>query len=305
MNDILLPRKICKGDTVGIIAPSRPIYNIEDKIKKGTEVLENLGYKVVLSRNIRKQLYYSAGTPQERADDLNEMFSNHEISMILCATGGITSNQILPYIDFEAIKNNPKPLIGYSDITTLLLAIYKKTGLITFHGPDLSDIANLNRDTLEFMFNLLSGEIENKTLSSEMEVIQEGTAIGKLIGGNIYLINGLLGTKFFPVLDDSVLFWEETGVPPAMIHQELMHLKLAGALDNIRGLVIGHLSDCTDNKYENENRSVNEIVVEVVDNKNLPIIKVDSFGHDINNFYTFPIGLNAEIDTVKKYFSLK
>ncbi|MFA7253488.1 MAG: LD-carboxypeptidase [Patescibacteria group bacterium] len=305
MNDILLPKKICKGDTIGIIAPSRPVYNIEEKIKKGAEVLEDMGYKVVFGRNIKKQLYYSAGTPQERADDLNEMFSNPKISMILCATGGITSNQLLPYIDFDIIKNNPKPFIGYSDITTLLLAIYKKTGLVTFHGPDLSDIAGLNKDALQFLFNLLSGEIKNKTLSQDIEIIQEGTAIGKLIGGNIYLINGLLGTPFSPSLDGSIFFWEETGVPPAMVHQELMHLKLAGALDDIRGIVIGHLSDCIDNKYENENRSINEIIIEVINNKNIPIIKVDSFGHDINDFYTFPIGLNAEIDTVKKYFSLK
>ncbi len=301
----LLPKKIKQGDTIGIIAPSRPIYNIDDKIKAGIKTLQALGYKVVLGKNLQKQFYYSAGTAQERADDLNEMFSNQEIDMILCATGGITSNQILPYIDFETIRKNPKPFIGYSDITTLLLAIYEKTGLVTFHGPDLSDFAKLTKDAQDFLFSLLSGEKENISLPNNMEVIQEGSANGKLVGGNLYLLDGLLGTPYFPPTDNSILFWEETGSSPAMINQELMHLKLSGALDKVSAIVIGHLSDCKDKKYENENRPIAEIIIEIINKKEIPIIKVDFFGHDINNFYTFPIGLKAKIDTDKKHFSLE
>jgi muramoyltetrapeptide carboxypeptidase len=185
------------------------------------------------------------------------------------------------------------------------LSIYKKTGLITFHGPDLSDFASLSENARNFLFDILSGKKENLILSENIEVIQEGVAAGELIGGNIYLINGLLGTPYFPNLENSIFFWEETSVSPAMINQELIHLKLAGELNKVSAIVIGHLSDCDDKKYKDENRSINEIIVEVVNNDKIPIIKVDSFGHDINNFYAFPIGLNAKIDTAKKHFSLE
>lgn len=305
MNNILFPKNLKNGDTIGIIAPSRPIYDIEKQINSGTKLLTNLGYKVVFGKNIGKHSYYSAGRPKERADDLNKMFLDLKINMILCATGGISSSQIIPYIDFDAISKNPKPLVGYSDNTNLLLSIYQQTGLVIFHGPNLRELAGLTKKALDILFNLASDSKRNVPLSEGFEVIQEGKAEGKLIGGNLYLMSGLLGTTYFPNLDNSILFWEDIGVAPAMLHQELMHLKLAKALDKVSAIVIGNLADCNDKKHKNDNRPISEIIVEVINNVKIPIIKVDSFGHDVSNFFTYPIGLNAKINTAKKYFSLE
>lgn len=292
------------GDTIGIIAPSRPIYDIKKQINAGTKALTDLGYKVVFGKNTKKHSYYSAGSPKERADDLNKMFLNPKIGMILCATGGISSNQIIPYINFDAISKNPKPFVGYSDNTTLLLAVYQQTGLVTFHGPNLRELAGLTKKALDTLFDLVSSSKRNVPLSEGFEVIQDGVAEGKLIGGNLYLMSELLGTPYFPNLDNAILFWEDTGVSPAMLHQELMRLKLAEALDNISAVVIGHLADCNDKKHKNDDRPISEIVVEVVGNAKIPIIKVESFGHNVSNFFTYPIGLTAKIDSSLKYFSL-
>lgn len=305
MIKILLPKKVKPGDTIGIISPSRPIYNIRNKINAGIKIINSLGYKTVFGKNANNHFYYSAGTPKERADDLNKMFANKNIAAIICTTGGITANETLPYINFKTIQNNPKPFIGYSDITTLLLAIYQKTGLITFHGSDLSDLSSLTDEARNFLFKLLSGRYKGLSLPNEMEIVQEGTASQRLMGGNIYLINGLLGTPYLPNFDKAILFWEGVSTSPAMLNQELMHLKLAGILGKASAIVIGHLSDCKDKKYPKDNRPINEIIVEIVDNPKIPIIKVNYFGHDINNFFTFPVGIKAEIDTVKKRFLLK
>ena len=305
MNEVLLPAKLEKGDNIGIVAPSRPVYAVKEKVEKGAEILLQMGYGVKFSQNFNKQSYYSAGSTHERTDDLNQMFANPDIGMIMTATGGISSNQLLPYLDFELIKKNPKPFVGYSDITTLLLTIYQKTGLVTFHGPDLADFSGLDQKSRDFLFALVGGNLLPGSSLGKIKVIQEGKAVGKLIGGNLYLIGSLLGTEYFPDFDNAILFWEETGESPAKIHQELMHLKLAGVFDNLAGIIIGYLSDCTDKKYEEENRPIADIMIEVLGNKDVPVIKVDSFGHDLTSFYTFPIGLNAQIDTRENSFSIK
>jgi muramoyltetrapeptide carboxypeptidase len=141
-------------------------------------------------------------------------------------------------------------------------------------------------------------------LPPAFKVIKPGRAQGKLLGGNIHLINSLLETEYCPDYRGAILFWEEIGESPAMLDFKLQQLKLAGVLAKISGMVIGYLSNCRDKKYPRDNRSIEDIVLAIAQKYKFPIIKVDYFGHDIDNFYTFPVGGRAEIDTAHKKFKL-
>jgi len=303
---IIYPKPLKKGDVIGIIAPSRPIYNYRPEIAAGLKSLEKMGFKLKFGQNLNKHFYYAAGTPAEKANDFNKMFRDPKVKAIFCATGGSSANQILDEIDWTAVKNNPKYFWGYSDISVLLLAIYKKTGLVTYHGPDVYSLATLNSKPRQLTFDLLTQETKKSTFDypSVFEVIRPGQAQGKLLGGNITLINSLLGTEYCPDYKGAILFWEEVGESPAMLDFKLQQLKLAGVLSKISGMVIGHLSGCRDKKYPRDNRSINDIILVITKKYKFPIIKVNYFGHDTNNFYPFPIGGQAQIDTDNKVFKL-
>jgi len=298
------PESIKPGDTIGIVAPSRPILLIKKEIDKGIMNLRKLGYKIKLGKNIRKRLYYSAGTPKEKADDVNAMFKDKEVKAIICATGGSSSNQTIPYLDFDIVRKNPKIFLGYSDITTLLLAINAKTELITFHGPSVYELSHLDSNALNFLLNLISEREESYAFPKKMAVIKSGKAEGKLIGGNIMVFNSLVDSNYCTPSQKSIFFWEEIGESPAMIDFRLNELKNRGFFEKISAMVVGHLSKCKDKKYPEDNRPIKKILLETTKKYKFPIIKVDYFGHDILDFYTFPIGIEASVDTGKKEFKL-
>jgi muramoyltetrapeptide carboxypeptidase len=301
---MLKPEKLKKGDTIGIIAPSRPITNIEKDVEEGIRILQDLGFKIKLGNNLYKKYYYSAGSREERASDLNSMFADKCVKAVMCANGGATSNQVLDLIDYDLIRNNPKIFMGYSDITTLLLAINKKTELVTFHGINLCDLGKMDEGARMFLFDILMGKQRTYNLPDSIEVIKRGKAKGVLIGGNIHLSNSLLGTEYSPIYDNKVWFWEEIGESPASLDQKLNQFKLSRNLKDISAMIIGNLSDCIDKKYKEDNRPIEEIVLELTKGYDFPIIKVSYFGHGISNFYTFPIGVSCEIDTDINKFTI-
>ncbi len=292
------------GDTIGIIAPSRPMRPYEKEIYQGIENLKKMGFKIKLGKNLDQQFYYSAGTPEQKANDLNEMFADAEVQAIICATGGSSANQILELIDYDLVKNNPKIFLGYSDITTLLLALNAKTGLVTFHGPDAYEFSHITKEAQDFFLSLTAGKAGTYSYPKKMRVLKAGKAEGALLGGNLSILNALIEGEYAPDFDGAILFWEETNLSPAMLDCKLHELKIAGVLARISGMVIGHLSECVDKKYPEDNRPIDEIVLAVTKQYDFPIIQVDYFGHDITNFYTIPIGTKARIDTEKMEFKL-
>ena len=297
MRTTIKPNKLKFGDTIGVIAPSRPIYNIEKEIKLGIKILESLGFNIKLSKNLYNHHFYSAGTAAERARDFNQMITDKEVSAIICATGGASSAQILPLIDYGQLKMYPKIIIGYSDNTALLLAINKKTGLVTFHGPDLSDLKNTSDSAIKYLMQLLTDLNKIPSLPNLKTIIKEGSADGRLIGGNIYLCNSILASSFSPDYRQAIWFWEEVGASPAQLDQELTQFKLSGNLEKITAIIIGNLSECQDKKYPQDNRAIKDIIIDLTRNIDIPIVTVDFFGHDVKNFYTLPIGIRAIIDT--------
>lgn len=288
-------------------------------LKENLKILQNTGLKTILGKNVFKRYgSYMAGKDKERAEDLNRMFANKEIKAIFCTRGGFSSNRFLPLIDFENIKKNPKIFCGFSDISVLLNAIFKKTGLITFHWSNIELIRKKFRQNFKKIFteNFIEKNAKYGKQTIELaanQILKNGKGNGRLVGGTLWCLTTLLGTLYEPDWQGKILFWEEAG----MTHQEidflLNHFKLAGVFDKISGMVIGKLSKCNILRSEDDwgNKkplSIDELVLEITKEYKFPIITRLNFGH--STFLTqpeqivLPIGVRATIDTSKKIFSI-
>lgn len=291
------PKRIKIGDSIGVVAPSNPIIdeNIEE-INRAKKIMEEKGFKIKFSKNIFSNTNGYSSTAKEKAEDINKMFLDKEVKMIWCAKGGENSNSVLDYLDYDAIKKNPKIICGYSDITSLTNAIYQKTGLVTYSSTNFKTIAT---DETEYSLNeALKRYVEdNKELGTQEDIdttIIEGKAKGILIGGNLSLIHGLTCGKYALDFQDKILFLEELGFEsdPALVSNHLYYMKQNGVFNKIKGLWLGN--------YEHEsNISLEKIVLDTLgENINFPIIKSNYFGHTEKKT-AIPIGEIAEIDTSK------
>lgn len=290
--------KISPGDTVGVITPSRHIYGEIKNIQKGIRILEKYRLKVKLGKYFQARRYGSAGDKNQRAEDLNSMFGDKQVKAIFCTLGGDTANQILDLLDYELIKKNPKPILGHSDSTHLLLVIYAKTGIVTFHGPNLTLMPSLTKSSLNQMMDLLMGKKTKINLFSGCRVVKPGKANGKLIGGNLFVLNALNKTKYTPNYDGAILFWEEINEGESSVEYQLYQLHLSGVLAKISGMVIGHIHG------SNKGRPFSKVILELTKKYDYPILKANFFGHFVKKFWTFPVGTHAQINTEKKTFEL-
>ena len=295
---MIIANKIKPGDTIGVVAPSNPIIgdNIEE-LKKAKEILEKDGFKVIFSKNIFSNTNRYTATAKEKAEDINEMFKNKEVKMIWCAKGGNNSNSVFEYLDYEAIKENPKIICGYSDITSLTNIIHEKTGLVTFSGTNFKTIATdeTNYSYEEAIKRFVKGSLEIGKEKTGYKTIKEGTAEGELVGGNLFLTRGMVCGKYSISFKNKILFLEELGIEtePAVINNFLYYMKQNGVFDEIKGLWLGN--------YEHESKiTIEEIVQEVLgDEYDFPIIKSNNFGH-CETKTVIPIGTKAKIDTNEK-----
>lgn len=295
---MIIANKIKPGDTIGVVAPSNPIIgdNIEE-LKKAKEILEKDGFKVIFSKNIFSNTNRYTATAKEKAEDINEMFKNKEVKMIWCAKGGNNSNSVFEYLDYEAIKENPKIICGYSDITSLTNIIHEKTGLVTFSGTNFKTIATDETDYSyeEAIKRFVKGSLEIGKEKTGYKTIKEGTAEGELVGGNLFLTRGMVCGKYSISFKNKILFLEELGIEtePAVINNFLYYMKQNGVFDEIKGLWLGN--------YEHESKiTIEEIVQEVLgDEYDFPIIKSNNFGH-CETKTVIPIGTKARIDTNEK-----
>ena len=295
---MIIANKIKPGDTIGVVAPSNPIIgdNIEE-LKKAKKILEKDGFKVIFSKNIFSNTNRYTATAKEKAEDINEMFKNKEVKMIWCAKGGNNSNSVFEYLDYEAIKENPKIICGYSDITSLTNIIHEKTGLVTFSGTNSKTIATdeTNYSYEEAIKRFVKGSLEIGKEKTGYKTIKEGTAEGELVGGNLFLTRGMVCGKYSISFKNKILFLEELGIEtePAVINNFLYYMKQNGVFDEIKGLWLGN--------YEHESKiTIEEIVQEVLgDEYDFPIIKSNNFGH-CETKTVIPIGTKARIDTNEK-----
>jgi muramoyltetrapeptide carboxypeptidase len=290
------PPRLAPGDFIGVLAPAGPVA--EEEIQPGIEAFESLGFHVLPSPNLLLREGYLAGSDDLRLHDLHTMFGDDRVKAIICARGGYGSLRLFDRIDFDLIKSHPKILVGYSDITSLLLAVYRRANLVTLHGPVLKDITRNRGRNLELLMRLLTSD-ELITLTFDAaKPIREGSAAGRLMGGNLSLLTHLLGTPFMPSLKGALLFIEERGEAPYRIDRMLTQLRLSGLLDKCAGLMIGTFEEC------GEVSDVASLIEERLSDLRVPIMTGLPVGHGEENL-AMPIGVKAVLDTSRMTLRLK
>ncbi|MBN1637669.1 MAG: LD-carboxypeptidase [Ignavibacteriales bacterium] len=311
---VIKPAKLNIGETLGLIAPGS--YITPDELAESISHLEKLGFKAKYPKYILEQNGYLAGTDKQRVEDLHEMFEDNNVKGIICARGGYGCMRILDLIDYDLIKNNPKCLIGFSDITALLYAIYEKTGLVCFHGP--VSISSTNDYTLYYLRKIVM-DVNNKlTIKNAKEeneetdeiygkyVINRGVAEGILVGGNLSLVAALVGTPYFVGLENKILFLEEIGEEPYRIDRMLTQLLLSGELGKVKGVALGVFRKCQVKEVDpsfDKSFSLREVLFDRLKNLGVPVMYGMSFGH-IRNKITIPFGIKAKLDTNNQTLTL-
>lgn len=296
-NHTIKPKKLERGSTVAVTAPGGAIWNPQD-VFKFEQQLRNMGFKVILGRTLSIKKGYLAGTDEERAKELMQFFEDPSIDGIIAMRGGWGCARLLEKLDYSIIKSNPKVLMGFSDISSLLNAIYIRTGLITFHG--LVGVNTWNEFSTE-VFNRIVCYGENCLLPMDQSsaksfvTINDGKARGRLIGGNLSVLSGLVGTSYFEIPENSILFLEETNEEPYVVDRLLTHLKLANIYTKLNGVVFGHCSKCL---AENPGQSfpIIDVIREHFSELKIPVSYGSPIGH-IASKWTLPIGIEVEMNS--------
>ena len=288
--------KIKKGDTVGVIAPSSKIDKDDlEVINNSVLLMESTGLKVKFGKNAFKNTLGYGATPKEKAEDINEMFKDKEVKMIFCVSGGFNSNSVFEYLDYDAIKANPKPLIGFSDSTSIENAIYAKTGVITFNGPTFKALTSWATPYAyeEVVKRFMQGDMQLGQDDDEYITVKAGIAEGILVGGNLSLTNEMVCGEYSIDFQDKILFIEEfcLETPPELAANYFYHMKQNGVFDKIKGIWVGNYDGSV---------ALEKILLDVLEDKyNFPIIKSNNFGHTEKKT-VIPVGGKARIDTKKK-----
>ncbi len=282
------PPRLRQGDEVGIVAPAGPVEPSE--IDPAVSLLESLGFRVRLGLHVYQKRGYLAGEDETRLSDLHDMFRDDGVRVILCARGGYGTHRILDKIDYGLAKKKPKIISGYSDVTALLIALYRKTGLVTFHGPMAKDLGKNENRNLESFLQLVASDGRTAFSLSGGRVLRAGVSQGALMGGNLSLLCHLLGTPFLPSPTGKILFIEEKGEPLYRIDRMLTHLKLAGFLGQCAGVVFGEFSEC------GSASTILEVLEERTRDLEIPVVTGLKVGHGSEN-RAVPIGVRATLDS--------
>ena len=302
------PSRLAAGDTVALVAPASATFQSID-LDIARESLAALGLQVKVGRHLLGRYGYLAGADKERADDINGFFADRNVKAVLPIRGGWGSARLLPYLNFDAIQRNPKIVLGFSDITALLLAIHARTGLITFHGPnglgrwDAWSVDHLRR----VLFDGQAAVMENpRTMSDRNSLTQiehrirtltPGRARGRLLGGNLTVLSAIVGSRFLPSFADAILFLEDVREDLYRVDRMLTQLKLAGVLDRIRGFVFGTCAECGPGEGF-ASLTLEEILQDHIKPLNVPAWSGAMIGHQTQQ-WTLPVGAEVEIDATK------
>lgn len=310
-NKIIKPKRLKPGDTIGLVTPASPIT--EEQLERTIKNIENLGFKVEFNRKrILARKGYLAGKDIVRADEINRMFANPDIDGIWCVRGGYGVSRILDMLNYKVIRENPKVLVGYSDITALHQAIFRKTGLVCFHGPaGASQFTEYTTKHVKAVITnpQMSYNIEYATENMNLEdniyqpfTINSGIAEGRLIGGNLTLAASLVGTPYDINYDNRLIFLEDIGEKPYRIDRMLTQMILAGKFDKVNGIILGVFLNC-EAKDGDDSLNLSEMLMDRFQYLKIPIIYGMSFGH-ISNQFTLPLGINARLNTEDKTVTL-
>lgn len=304
------PKALREGDTVGLITPSTFVSD-PDRLALAERTLRYFGLKPKFGRNVKKKEGYVGGTAEERVSDLHDMFRDPEVKAIFCIRGGFGAAHLLDAIDYSLIASHPKILLGYSDITALHLAIHRKTGLVTFHGPVV-----LSRFSAYTQEHFRKAVFQAKPLGSltnppdsdplrpshTMRTVRPGKARGPLVGGNLTLISTTLGTPYEIDTKGKIVFIEDVDEQPYSVDRMLTHLKLAGKLDQAAGIVFGECADCRPRDYKpsfDSTFTTGEVVDRILGKLSIPVFSGLTIGHTDDQL-TLPLGVMATMDADEK-----
>ncbi|MBT3177312.1 MAG: LD-carboxypeptidase [Desulfobacula sp.] len=275
------------GSRLGVCAPSARFDT--EKLNSGIQIIEALGFKVKVPEEIFKKKRYLAGDDIVRANVVNDLFQDPAIDGIICARGGFGALRILDHLNWNIIKQNPKPFIGFSDNTAILLAIIDETGNSVIHGPNVVSFAHAAKETIDAFYKSLNGSLNIIDITNG-RIIRPGMCKGILKGGNMATISHLLGTRFQSDFKDAVLFFEDIGEPAYKIDRMLTQMKMAGLFNGIRGVITGSFENCDNYEY------LEEILYEIFEGYNVPVLSGLDSGHGKVNL-SLNMGARIKMDT--------
>jgi len=296
-------RALPPGGTIGVCAPSGPYYNASDVLRP-KEWWESKGFRVRLTDGVWAQDDYEAGSPQQRADDLHALFADPEVDVIQVLWGGTGAIRMIEHLDYDLIAQHPKALMGYSDITNLHVALLQRAGLATLHGPGLGSMGIPERTAFTWDSALRGfteggvGPVPDDPDDPWRRTIAPGRVTAPIVGGNLFTFVHLIGTRFDPVFDGAILFFEEVHEPAYVIEVHLTQLKLAGKLDGVVGVVVGELKDCDwseDRPEAPRNRSIEDVLERALAPLGVPVLYKAPLGHG-KHLATIPLGVAATLD---------
>lgn len=314
------------GDKIGIISPSSPITaTCPNRFKRAKKFLSDKGFEIIEGNLTGKSDFYRSGSIKERALELNQLIHDKSIKCIMSTIGGMNSNSLLPYIDYEALKRNPKIIIGYSDFTAILLAIYKKTGITTYYGPALvatfGELEPFNEMSYIYFSNIVcrkndfpivlempefwteekidwESQSRSKVKNTNQWIsLQNGKVTGRVIGGNLNTMQGFFGSEYMPeIKEGDILFIEDSLKKASEIERSFSMLKCAGVFDKVSGIIYGKHELFDD---QNSSKKPYEILMEVFGIRNIPILAEFDCSHT-HPMFTLPIGSKIELDSSNK-----
>jgi muramoyltetrapeptide carboxypeptidase len=300
--DPLRAQALPLGGTIGVVSPASP-YTIYSDVLRGIAWWEARGYHVKLAEGALERTYWSAGSPETRARDLMAMFADPEVDVIQCMRGGTGSNEVIPLLDYDEITAHPKAFIGSSDITSLHNALLHFTGLVTFYGPSLLNVATLSAFSTDHMLRMLGGRttgpIPSDPADPFVRALAPGTASGRVVGGCMPDLLASLGTPWAVNLDDAIFVFEELGTSPHHLDAALVQLAQAGKLARVRGVVVGDLALSEWNEGGGSpfphTKTLDEVLEDRLRLLGVPVLYPLPFGHG-GRLATIPLGIQATLD---------
>ena len=288
--DIIIPQPLKEGDKVGIAAPAGP-FEI-DRFEKGLAVIGAMGFIPVVDDDVYKRDRHLAGTDRHRARHLNRLFANDEIRAIFCARGGFGCLRVLPYLDFDLIREHPKTLIGFSDVTALLVTLIQRCGLAGLHGPVVTSAGGADEGSRARLKQALTANAPADLAPVDPVVIRAGRARGVLTGGNLATLCHLVGTEFVPDFSGKIVLLEDVNEAPYRIDRMLTQMRLAGCFESMAGIALGSFKDC------GASEEVLAVIEDVFADFKGPILGGFEIGHGQTNM-AVPVGVKVTIDTTQ------
>ncbi|UCH04158.1 MAG: LD-carboxypeptidase [Candidatus Thorarchaeota archaeon] len=314
--NLIKPGRLYEGDTVGVFSPAWPVDK-RGQFDRGIEKLKSLGLNVRLGEHTLAQHYYSAGTRDERLEDFHSLWADPEVRMLLMSQGGSTTNQLLDGIDYDLLRSDPKILAGISDGTTLLNAVHARTGLVTYHGPDViwtfgqKMTPQIERNIVSTFFERKPIELRpNENWQHQLKpdlkypgwrCLREGRGTGRLVGGHIRILANTILAGYGPDFEGTILFLEGTD-DVARTHSFITALRLHGVFDSVAGVILGWFEG-SELEEKELSRPVSEAFLEETEDYDFPVLEIGELGHYVEN-YVLPIGCRATMDATMKRISL-